>query len=807
MAIKKSQLYSTLWNACDSLRGGMDASQYKDYVLVVLFLKYISDKAKADPDTLIEVPEGCNFTDILNLRNKPNIGEEMNKILEKIADANKLQGVITNADFADENKLGKGNELVKTVSDLIGVFDNENLDFSNNRAADDDLIGDAYEYLMRNFATESGKSKGQFYTPAEVSRVMAKVIGINKDERTKVLSIYDPTCGSGSLLLRARAEARNNASIDGQEKDLATIGMAKMSMIIHGVDDAELLHGDTLNSPLHRENDTKLKQFDYVVANPPFSLKKWMKTAKENDAFSRWGHGDGLAPVPPDGCGDYAFLLHIIESLNTTGHGACILPHGVLFRSGAEAEIREFLVRKKIISGIIGLPANLFYGTGIPACIVILDKENAYNSKGIFVIDAKDGFAKDGAKNRLREQDIRRIVDTWEAHYDNPNYEEPHYARFVKFDEIEQNGYNLNIPRYVTPQDNEVIQDITAHLRGGLPKHDVDEVLAHYWDACPTLKADLFETRPDGYFDLKVPTDEVAQAINANDSYQDRAKGYLDGIAEFFDKVIPQMESLEVGCDPKALINTWGQQILEATDAQQLVDPYTVYEILMNYWTETMQDDCYMISRDGWAITYDFTKKNPTFEELVCDLLPVEVLINTFFSTENQLIIRTRAEMDSLQTLANEFAEGYPEAFEEFFEDGKYNESIVKKEVTAFNKGKSNGTNEMNMMWQEYLGYLAEKKRKAKEEKGLVAEVTKRMIDLYNTLTAEEIKELVINEKWKETINKRAKAELDRVNQQMTADVHSLYDRYASTLPRISQRVDELRDKVNAHLATMGINF
>lgn len=802
MAIKKSQLYSTLWTACDSLRGGMDASQYKDYVLVVLFLKYISDKAKADPDTLIEVPEGCTFSDVLKLRNKPNIGEEMNKILEKIADANKLQGVITNADFADENKLGKGNELVKTVSDLIGVFDNENLDFSNNRAADDDLIGDAYEYLMRNFATESGKSKGQFYTPAEVSRVMAKVIGISKDERTKVLSIYDPACGSGSLLLRARAEARNNASIDGQEKDLATIGMAKMSMIIHGVDDAELLHGDTLNSPLHRENDTTLKQFDYVVANPPFSLKKWMKTAKENDAFSRWGHGDGIAPVPPDGCADYAFLLHIIESLNSTGHGACILPHGVLFRGGAEAEIREFLVGKKLISGIIGLPANLFYGTGIPACIIIIDKENAYKSEGIFMIDAKDGFAKDGAKNRLREQDIRRIVDTWEVHVDVP-----HYARFVKFDEIEKNGYNLNIPRYVTPQDNEVLQDITAHLHGGLPKHDVDEVLAHYWDACPSLKADLFEQRPDGYYNLKVSADKIAETINANDSYQERAKGFLDGVAEFFDKVIPQMESLDVGCDPKTLINTWGQQMLEATDAQQLVDPYSVYEILMNYWAETMQDDCYMVSRDGWTITYDFTKKKPTFEDMVCDLLPVEVMINAFFDEQHKAIIRKRAVIEQLQSKAEEFTEDNPEAFEEFFEDGKFNETIVKKEVTAFKKGKSEGSDEMNLMWQEYLEILAEKKRVAKEEKALVAELTKLLIDKYDSLTPDGIKKLVINEKWTASITKRTKAELERVNQQMTADVLSLNGRYASTLPEISQHVDELRDKVNAHLATMGINF
>lgn len=369
MAIKKSQLYSALWDGCDELRGGMDASQYKDYVLVVLFVKYISDKAKKDTDMLISVPEGCSFDDMVALKGKTNIGEEMNKIMEKLAEANGLTGVITNADFSDENKLGKGKDLVETVSKLIAVFQREELDFSNNRAADDDLIGDAYEYLMKNFASESGKSKGQFYTPAEVSRIMAKVIGIGKDER-QMISIYDPTCGSGSLLLRAKAEAKHNVSIDGQEKDLATIGMAKMSMIIHGVDDAELRHGDTLNDPLHKENDTTLQTFDYVVANPPFSMKGWRKSAKEQDIFGRWGFGDNFAPVPPPGCGDYAFLLHIVKSMKTSGHAACILPHGVLFRGGAEADIRKFLVKKRWISGIIGLPANLFYGTGIPACII-----------------------------------------------------------------------------------------------------------------------------------------------------------------------------------------------------------------------------------------------------------------------------------------------------------------------------------------------------------------------------------------------------------------------------------------------------
>lgn len=801
MALKKSQLYSTLWNACDALRGGMDASQYKDYVLVVLFLKYISDKVKSDPNTLIEVPEGCTFYDILALKNKDNIGEQINVKLEKIADANGLQGVITNADFADENKLGKGKDLVKTVSDLIAVFDNENLDFSNNRAADDDLIGDAYEYLMRNFASQSGKSKGQFYTPAEVSRVMANIIGINKDDRP-MISIYDPTCGSGSLLLRARAEARHDASIDGQEKDLATIGMAKMSMIIHGVDDAELKHGDTLNNPLHKLNDNELNTFDYVVANPPFSLKSWMKTAKENDAFSRWAQGnDNIAPVPPSGCGDYAFLLHIIASLKTEGHGACILPHGVLFRGGAEADIREFIVRKHLISGIIGLPANLFFGTGIPACIIIIDKEHAFNSNGIFMIDAKGGFEKDGAKNRLREMDIRRIEDVWEAHEDVP-----HYARFVSFEEIERNGYNLNIPRYVAPEDTEILQDITAHLHGGLPRHDVDEVLASYWDACPSLRDALFSLQANGYYNLKVNVDSIAETIDGNDSYQARSNEYLKGISRFFDEVTPQMEALSIGFNPKDVIVHWGQRLLEATENQQLVNPYNVYEILMNYWNEVMQDDCYMVSRDGWRVTYYFTKaKNPTFEDMICDLLPIDIVVHKFFGSEYKAIIQVRSEIEQLQAQADQLAEDNPEAFSDFFEDGKYSESIVKKEIAAFKKGNSEGSDDMNALWKQYLSIYTEKKEKASNEKSLVAALTKLILAKFDALTEEVIRSLVINDKWKATIMQRAEAELVRVNQNMRSDVLSLVNRYAHPLPEIDNRVNELRDKVNAHLASMGI--
>ena len=854
MAVKKSQLYSTLWEACNALRGGMDASQYKDYVLVVLFLKYISDKAKKDPDTLIEVPEGCTFEDILKLKNKTNIGEEMNKVLEKIADENDLQGVITNADFADENKLGKGKELVETVTSLIAVFENENLDFSNNRAADDDLIGDAYEYLMRNFASQSGKSKGQFYTPAEVSRVMANIIGISKDERP-MISIYDPTCGSGSLLLRAKAEAKNNVSIDGQEKDLATIGMAKMSMIIHGVDDADLRHGDTLNSPLHKQNDRELTQFDYVVANPPFSLKGWMKTAKEDDDFGRWGHAGETSPVPPGGCGDYAFLLHIIASLKSGGKAACILPHGVLFRGGAEGEIRQFLIKRRIISGIIGLPANLFFGTGIPACIIILDKEHALTSDGIFMIDARDGFMKDGPKNRLREMDIRCIEDAWEKHEFIP-----HYARMVSFDEIAENDYNLNIPRYVAPEDKEIVQDIIAHLKGGLPCHDVEEVLHKYWQACPSLKEDLFEKLDTGYYRLKVAQTALGETIAKNDTYQYQVSHYKQGVNHFFTRVIPELYDLGKGGNPKERIARWSQQLLCDAQDQMLIDPYQVYEVLMNYWTETMQDDCYMISRDGWKITYEVVKKkNPTYTDIMCDLLPVDIVLSTYFAKKCDEIGMLSSELENLMTQLSEMEEENPDetgdtvkeikaklaasqcpkpmideepiltaflpilaikgkegkaqqaayisALSDYFKDfEKINKTAITKRIKEVQTYEPLDS-EVATIMQAYVDLSDDIARIKAQIKDKSAALYTAVISKYASLDETDIKNLVVRQKWQASITAKAEAELKNAIQAISGDIQTLVERYAVPLPEIENKVSMLREKVNTHLAAMGITF
>ena len=812
MAVKKSELYSTLWKCCDELRGGMDASQYKDYVLVILFVKYISDKSRSDVAFDIEIPDGCHFEDFVALKGNPNIGEEINKKMQKLAEANQLDGVFV-ADFDDEAKLGKGKDKVETLSKLIAVFQNENLDFSKNRAADDDLIGDAYEYLMKNFATESGKSKGQFYTPAEVSRVMAKVIGLSNTKNGKRTTIYDPTCGSGSLLLRAMCETPEGATVYGQEKDNATVGLAKMNMILHNEIYADIKQGDTINDPQFKDDD-QLKTFDYIVANPPFSTKSWLKSAKAEDEYHRWGEGVKIG-VPPEKNGDYAFLLHIVRSLKQTGCAACILPHGVLFRGNAEAQIRKYLVaEKRYIKGIIGLPANLFFGTGIPACIIIIEKSEAAGRKGVFMIDAKGGYIKDGAKNRLREQDIRRIVDVWQSQRDVP-----HFARFVPMEEIERNDYNLNIPRYVSAPDTEILQDIDAHLYGGLPKHDIDQ-LSSYWDVCPSLRDDLFSehTTREGYYSLNCEQDAIRDTVSANADFQKQSEVFKRSFADWCNKHRDELNSLVQGFAPKTLIEQLGNSLLDifGTD-KSLVDAYDVYDCLMNYWGETMQDDCYMISSGSWTVQLytpqPASKKNDdkkkkekkaaTPEDIVCDLLPVPIVVAEYFADKRDLIVAAEELLSQNEAQLAELIEEQAENFldEDNFPDGKMTDANIKKRIKALDK---KADAEELAVLQKYLKLKEDMSFVKRTVKNLKYDLLTALLVKYAALSEEDIKRLVIEKKWFASFGSRLDGEMQRISQQLTSKVSALAERYAQTLPEIDAEIADLEAKVAAHLKQMG---
>lgn len=637
MALKKSQLYSSIWQACDELRGGMDASQYKDYVLVLLFVRYVSDKYADKSDSLVDIPPGGSFSDLVALKGKTDIGEGINGVLDILAEANGLSGVINSVDFDDEEKLGKGKEKQDRLSKLVAIFENPDLDFSKNKSDGDDLLGDAYEYLMKHFAVESGKSKGQFYTPAEVSRVIAKVIGAeNAKDRTQ--TVYDPTCGSGSLLLKVAAEAKPvDISIYGQEKENATAALAILNMWLHGEPTAVIKKGQsTLSNPLFTDNGA-LKTFDYVVANPPFSYKAWRNgCTPEEDSYGRF---DGFG-IPPNKNGDYAFLLHILKSLKSSGKGACVLPHGVLFRGNTEADIRTNLVKRGYIKAIIGLPPNLFFGTGIPACIVFIDKEGASERKGIFMIDASKGFVKDGNKNRLREQDICKIIDVW-----SEQAELQKFSHFATKEEIEKNEYNLNLPRYIDTSEAEDIQDIDAHLKGGIPESDID-LLNNYWAVCPTLKVSLFKNSPrPGYRDVAIPAEEIRPAILEHNEFLEFRKN-VQAIFDSWRKTqTPVLKNLGKNNNPKAVITEISASLLEAFKEIRLIDKYDIYQHLMTYWEEIMQDDTYILTAEEWSAGNELirlqnknskgTKKDIAgLAGLEGRLIPVSLIIKTYLHQE-----------------------------------------------------------------------------------------------------------------------------------------------------------------------------
>ncbi|MDO9203593.1 HsdM family class I SAM-dependent methyltransferase [Hydrogenophaga pseudoflava] len=801
MAIKKSELYSSLWASCDELRGGMDASQYKDYVLVLLFIKYISDKFAGQPFAPIQIPAGASFADMVALKGKSDIGDQINKhILQPLEKANKIR---LKADFNDTALLGQGKEMVDKLGNLIAIFENPALDFSKNRADGDDILGDAYEYLMRHFATESGKSKGQFYTPAEVSRILAQVIGIHQAKTTPDTTVYDPTCGSGSLLLKVADAAPTPVTLYGQEMDEATSGLAQMNMVLHNNASALITQGNTLANPKHLDG-AALKTFDYVVANPPFSDKRWSTgLTPDNDKFERFkGFG-----IPPTKQGDYAYLLHIIRSLKPQGKAACILPHGVLFRGNAEAEIRKNLVRRGLIKGIIGLPANLFFGTGIPACIVVIDKQDAQARRGIFMVDASAAFMKDGSKNRLREQDIHRIVDA----YSKQDGSDPSYARLVPLAEIEKNDFNLNLPRYLQSRQTEDRQDIEGHLRGGIPQADVD-ALQGYWATCPQLRAALFAPLRPGYLALAVDKAAIQTSIHQHPEFV----AYTQRMAAHFDawrsRTSQRLKKLKPGFKPKALIVELAEDLLAHYQGQPLLNAYDVYQRLMDLWASTWQDDAYLLATDGWkAETYRVivTKKGKDGKPgkqidkgWACDLVPKHTLVARYYDKQKALFLTMTAGIETRAAMLAELEEDHAGLDGAFSELDKINKTEVAALLKKIKHDKESADDaEVLQQWLDLKEEETQLKKKLEE---LEALVDRQAYEHYPRLKEAEIKTLVVDDKWLSALDAAVRGELDRITQRLTHRVKELADRYEAPLPAVAKRVEDLQSLVDGHLARMG---
>ena len=783
----------------------MDASQYKDYVLFMLSIKYITDKYGDSTDFAppVTIPKGASFKDMIALKGKSDIGDKINtRIIQPLIDANARLARTDFPDFNDPNKLGEGDAMVQRLTNLVGIFQKPELDFSQNRADHDDILGDAYEYLMRHFATESGKSKGQFYTPAEVSRVIAKVIGISPENTKASTTAYDPTCGSGSLLLKLAAQAGKHITLEGQEKDVTTAGLARMNMILHDFPTANILSGDTLAAPKFKDGE-QLRTYDYVVANPPFSDKAWTTgITPSTDPFQRFAWGE-----PPAKQGDYAYLLHLIRSMKSAGKGACILPHGVLFRGNAEAVIRQKLLRSGYLKGIIGLPANLFYGTGIPACIVVLDKQNAAARKGVFLIDASKGFMKDGNKNRLREQDIHRIVDTF-----NKQTDIPRYARMVPFAEIAdaKNDFNLNLPRYIDTTEPEDLQDIDGHLRGGIPERDLD-ALGDYWKVLPSVRADLFESagRP-GYARLKLPLTEVKSAILGHPEFAAFQQKATTVFAGWRKATTPRLTGFGKDGHPKALIETIAEDLLDRFRQAPLLDAYDIYQHLMDYWAETMQDDAYLLAADGWiavpARIIETDKKGKRKDKgWACDLIPKPLIVARYFAKEQAAIEAAQAELEataaSLADLEEEHGgeEGFLGALE------KIANAEIKARLKEI-KGDRDAADEAAVL-NRCLELSESESARKRTVRDLDAALDLLAYNKYTKLTETEIKTLVVDDKWMTCLTVAVQGELDRVSQTLTGRIRQLAERYATPMPTLIDEVAALTARVNEHLKKMGASW
>jgi type I restriction enzyme M protein len=787
----------------------MDASQYKDYILTLLFVKYVSDKQKSDKNSLIDVPAGGSFDDMVALKGDKEIGDKINKIIGKLAEANGLEKVIDLADFNDEEKLGKGKEMQDRLSKLVTIF--ADLDFRGSKAEGDDLLGDAYEYLMRHFATESGKSKGQFYTPAEVSRILAKIVGIGAGTRQDQ-TVYDPTCGSGSLLLKVAAEAPRGITVYGQEKDNATWALAKMNMILHGNEDADIRKGDTITSP-QLTNGAELRTFDFAVANPPFSVKSWSNGLELE--YGRFEYGR-----PPEKNGDYAFLLHVLKSLKSTGKAAVILPHGVLFRGNAEATIRRQLLKRGFIKGVIGLPANLFYGTGIPACILVLDKENAAGRTGVFMIDASKGFIKDGPKNRLRSQDIHKIVDVF-----NKQSAIDRYSRMVPLTEIAdpKNDFNLNIPRYIDSSEPEDIQDLHAHLHGGIPERDID-ALAGYWDAFPSLRADLFMPNRSGYVDLTIDVGEVQQKILDSAEFQTFADSVRNLVATWFQHHRPALEAITADTKPNDLVAALGEGLLDGFKQVPLLDQYDVYEQLLSYWHGTMHDDVFLIMNEGWT---DASRPRKTIEDkerklseapdliigsgksavkFKMDLIPPELVVGRYFSEQQATVNELASQADEGERLIEEFVE------EHAVEDGLLAAAMDDDKVTrALASGRlrearreSSDPEEIEAL--EHLISLYDAEAVAKKAcKDAQASLDAATLAKYGELTEPDIKDLVLDSKWFDTITQRVDSEVNSLTLALVTRIEELGERYADTVETLLAQLEDLERRVSKNLDDMGV--
>lgn len=838
--ITSEQLEATLWAGADDLRGSMDASRYKDYMLGLMFYKFLSEKTllavkeilgtKAVTEELIAEYEeayaenGSDLTDMLmqapgyyilpqNLYDKwvQNINHgtfELQKVIDGLNDFERMiagaqnkddfEGLFSTMDLTD-NALGANLKTrSENISSLIKLFS----DLSIVELQENDVIGDAYEYLIGKFAMESGKKAGEFYTPHQVSDVMARIIVQTTNE---LKSIYDPTVGSGSLLLTIKhyleEDKRENLHYYGQEKNTATFNLTRMNLLLHGVkpDMMDINNADTLaedwpEDPA-RPNEGRL--FDAVAMNPPYSLKKWNKS-KLTASDPRFQQGGAL---PPDNKGDFAFLLHGLYHLNEHGTMAIVLPHGVLFRGAAEGIIRKNLIEKNKIDAVIGMPANLFTNTSIPVIIMVLRKDRELGAP-ILMIDASKGFVKEGKTNQLRERDIARIVDTVVGRKEIEGF-----SHLASLQEIKENGYNLNIPRYVTPIDEDIPHDADAHIMGGIPEKNIKD-LAVLQTVMPDVINGHFVSVRSGYVKVKGEVKDIEKSVYDDERLISVAAKLRQEVDEYIAKYWEAFRTLNAQVHPNliAINSTMLQEIKSILGKYQFMDVYSGYQIIADLWKSSLTQDLKFICGEGFyeaarmlepnmVTKGSGDKKREEQDGWKGHIIPNELVADVLMQDEQAEIAEQENKVLELKASLDEWTE---KAGVEESEEGEYLGDCLKEDKSAFDSKQVNsalkeaekGTDEYKMI-SEIKTLMADIKAEEKTLKTMKLELIGKIEARYPNLTEQEIDTLLFT-KWFDRITDRIVELVKEPYARELKLIAELKDRYISTIDEIDAEIAEL---------------
>lgn len=841
--ITSEEIKRRLWDGANELRGSMDASRYKDYMLGLMFYKFLSDKTLETfkmTAGVESVTENELVAEYMNA--KVEYGEELEKMIQDVlgyyVSPEYLYQTwlidINSGDFEVQKVADSLNAFERTImssgdaSDFKGLFSSSTLDLTDTALGSNlhdrseniknlvllfadlnmvalqkgDILGDAYEYLIGQFAMEAGKKAGEFYTPHQVSEVMAQIVAKSSD----IQSIYDPTVGSGSLLLTVKKhltkDKQRDLSYYGQEKNTATYNLTRMNLLLHGVrpEKMNIKNGDTLSNdwPEDPENPNEGVQFDAVVMNPPYSAKNWNKAGlKISDP-----RFEVAGALPPDSKGDYAFLLHGLYHLGTNGTMAIVLPHGVLFRGGSEGEIRKRLLEKNYIDTIIGLPSNLFSNTGIPVVIIIL-KKNRNVAEPVLLIDASKSFIKVGKQNALQEKDIAKIVD---AHMGKEEIQG--YSHLATREEIIKNDYNLNIPRYVESIDSEIAQDVDAHLYGGIPKSNIDG-LKTLRSLVPELLAQSMEEIRPGYVNLTKAVSEITNDIMNSDGLISMSLELETKTTEYVNKYWDVLKNVTIETDMPALMDEMHQEMKQILSDYPCIDVYGGYQIVAELWKNELSHDTELIVNEGFYnvgrkrepnMVTKGTGKNKREEQdgWIGSLIPNELIAKILFSSELENLENKRIKIQEIEAELSELVEAAK--MEDSFENDTLIETIKKNEddepLDSFDikslkdelKKAVKGSSEQ-LLLKKVDNLITDKTSLTKELKTEEKELDEAVQDRILFLTDEEI-DILMYQKW---FGNTPKQVVNLIQGSLKADLNSmqiLNERYSDTLFEIDSKIE-----------------